>query len=68
MTLEQIRKTDKLFLTPTDVCEVIGCGAYAINVQAHQDAKKLGFPVCVIGTRVRIPTEGFLNWMKGKEV
>ena len=68
MTLEQIRKTEKEFLTPEDVRGVIGCGAYSINVQAHSDPGKLGFPVCVIGRRVRIPKEGFLNWLAGKGV
>lgn len=65
MTLDEIRAADKDFLTPEDVHLVIGCGAYSINVQAHKDPTKLGFPVCVIGRRVRIPRDGFLNWVKG---
>ena len=63
MTLEEIRKSDKDFLTPEDVRGVLGCMPYTINVQAKEDPAKLGFPVCVMGTRVRIPRKGFLHWM-----
>ena len=65
MTIEEIRESDKLMLIPTDVCDVLGCAPYSINVQAKEDPRKLGFPVCVIGTRVRIPREAFLKWMEG---
>ena len=63
MTLEEIRNSDKDFLTPEDVRGVLGCMPYTINVQAKEDPAKLGFPVCVMGTRVRIPRKGFLHWM-----
>lgn len=65
MTLQEIRESDKDFLTPEEAAEVIGCKPYAINVQAKADPSKLGFPVCMIGTRVRIPRRGFLRWMEG---
>lgn len=65
MTLEQIRESDKAFLTPAEAAEALGCRAYAINVQARQDPARLGFPVSVIGRRVRIPRLGFLRWADG---
>ena len=64
MTLEQMRESPAEFLTPEDVAGVIGCKPYAINVQARADAAKLGFPVCMMGTRVRIPRRAFLRWME----
>jgi hypothetical protein len=64
VTLEEMRQSRQMMLTPRDVAEVIGCDPYAINVQARADAGKLGFPVCVTGTRVRIPRMGFLHWME----
>lgn len=64
MTLEQIRNSNEYMLTPEDVREIIGCGPYSINIQAKNDPSKLGFPVCLIGTRVRIPRLGFLHWME----
>lgn len=71
MTLEQIRDCEKAVLTPEDIHDVLGCGAYAINVQAKTNPERLGFPVCMIGNRVKIPRLGFLNWYEyraGKEV
>lgn len=65
MTLDEIRKSGKEFLTPRDVAEVLGCHPYSINVQAKLDIKKLGFPAALIGTRVKIPREGFIRWIMG---
>jgi len=62
MTLTDMRTSDKDFLTPAEVAPVLGCRPDAINQQARQDAGKLGFPVCMMGTRVRIPRLGFLHW------
>lgn len=67
MNLEEIRSSTKDVLTPTDVAPVLGCHPYAINAQAKQDASKLGFPVCLIGTRVKIPRIGFLKWFYGTQ-
>ena len=63
MTLQEIRETEKEFLTPDDIREVLGCSPYSINVQAKEDASKLGFPVMILGTRVKIPRLGFLHWI-----
>lgn len=65
MTIEEIRASDKTVLIPRDVCGVLGCSQYSINVTARQAPEKLGFPVAVIGTRVKIPRTGFLNWWDG---
>jgi len=66
VTLEEIRESGKPMLTPADVAEAMGCDPQFIRVQAHRDPAMLGFPVCVIGSRVKIPREGFLNWYEGK--
>lgn len=65
MTLQEIRESGKEFLTPEEAAEIIGCKPYAINVQAREDQSKLGFPVCVLGSRVRIPRRAFLRWIDG---
>lgn len=67
MTLDEIRKSGKEFLTPKDVAGVLGCHPYSINVQAKEDIRKLGFPAALIGTRVRIPRIGFIRWMEGRK-
>lgn len=65
MTLDEIRSSTKTVLTPEDVCDVLGCKPYSINQQAKANAARLGFPVMIIGTRVKIPRLAFLNFMDG---
>lgn len=70
MTLDEIRESTKDILTPADIADVLGCDKYSINVQVSEDIKNgtnsLRFPWTKIGTRVRIPREGFINFMEGK--
>lgn len=66
MTLAEIEASDKTYLVPTDVAEVLGVNAYSINLQAKDDVRALGFPASKVGTRVRIPRLGFINWFNGK--
>ncbi len=64
MTFQEIVSSDKDFLTPDEVKDVVGCMPYSINIQAKDDPAKLGFPVCIMGTRVKIPRLGFIHWMR----
>lgn len=66
MTLNEMKESTKTMLSPTDVAEVLGCAPYSINVQVKQDPTRLGFPVALIGTRVKIPREAFIRWMEGE--
>ncbi len=67
MTLDDIEALDKQFLVPADVAPCLGVDPYSINLQAHKDPSKLGFPVVIIGTRVKIPKQAFLKYMKGEK-
>ena len=64
-TLQEIKDCPKEMLVPVDVAGVLGCCAYNINLQAQKDPKALGFPVVVIGSRVKIPRRGFIRFMEG---
>ena len=64
MSFQEIVESDKHFLIPADVAEVLGCKPYSINCQAQEDPGKLGFPVCIMGTSVRIPRLAFIHWMQ----
>lgn len=66
MTIEEIRATDKAFLVPADVAPVLRCHPHTINLAAKLAPAQLGFPVCVVGRRVKIPTVGFLRWYEGR--
>ena len=66
MTLDEIRNLDREYLLPREVASILGCKPYAINVWAKQNPAGLGFPTCVIGSRVKIPRRPFLEFMTGK--
>lgn len=66
--LEDLEKIEREFLIPKDVAPILGVDPYNINVQAKQDIERgvnsLGFPVVVIGTRVKIPKRAFIKFMR----
>ena len=64
-TLEEIELCQKTMLAPQDVAGFLHCDAYTINRAAKDAPGLLGFPINVMGTRVRIPKDGFVRWAKG---
>lgn len=65
MTLTEMRISTALFITPAQAAGVLRCDPHSIRVQAHTAPEALGFPVCVIGSRVRIPRIPFLRYVEG---
>lgn len=63
MTLEEIRQSDRPFLLPADVAEVLHCDPQCIRILARTDRDRLGFPVCVVGSRTKIPRVPFLRFL-----
>lgn len=66
MSLDDLRKIDREFLTPAQVAEILNCSAHGIRIWARQRPEQLGFPVCVIGSRTKIPKRPFIQFMEGK--
>lgn len=64
-TLEEIEACQKTMLAPQDVAGFLRCDPYSINIAARTAPEALGFPICKMGTRVRIPREGFVRWARG---
>lgn len=67
MTLAEIKQSDAVFLTPAEVAPLIGCNPNFIRKAAHDAPELIGFPVCVIGTRTRIPRKPFLKFLGEEE-
>lgn len=65
MTIEEIRKSDKVVLTPTDIAPVLGVHPYSIN-KAKKDGT-LEFPATFIGKNLKIPRIPFLKYVEGNE-
>jgi len=66
MTLDEIRNSTKEVLTPAEVAEVLGCDPQDIRLTAKRCPERLGFSVCVIGTRTKIPRRAFIKWIEGQ--
>ena len=64
MTMDEIRKSEKDFLIPADIAEVVRCDPQAIR----EDAKNgtLQFPYLRSGSRTKIPRLAFIAWMEGR--
>lgn len=65
MTIEDLERMTCPTITADIAAKVIDCEAQSIRDQAQHDPKMLGFPVCVMGRRVRIPRMLFINYLRG---
>lgn len=65
MTLEQIKSLDSVMITPAQAAEVLGSDPQWIRIAAREKPHLLGFPVTVIGNRVKIPRLPFVKFMEG---
>lgn len=65
MTIEEIKQSTDAFITPAVAASVIGCDPNNIRLTAKQRPELLGFPVCVIGRRVKIPRLPFIQFVEG---
>ena len=69
MTFSELEASNKDFLVAAEVSEFLGVDPQSLRMQAQMDPDKLGFPVIVCGTRMRIPRLGFLHFVRyGKAV
>ncbi len=66
MTLEEIKASDREMLIPNDIAAALGVNPHSIRLQAQGDPGKLGFNVCVVGSRTLIPRLPFLNFVLGE--
>ena len=66
-TIEEIEALPKTMLVPADVSGYLQCDTYSINIAARDNPEALGFPVIKMGSRVRIPKEGFVRFCRGLE-
>jgi hypothetical protein len=63
MTLEEMKVCGKATLTAADIAPVLDCDPHAIRLAAKKDPDGLGFPVICMGSRVKIPTLPFIEFM-----
>ena len=63
MTLTEIEALEKAVLTCTEIAPVLMANPHTIHLQAVECPEKLGFPVIIVGSRVKIPRIPFLMFM-----
>lgn len=64
MTLKDIENMPDNMLTVEDIAPYVKCDPHQLRIQAQNNPAKLGYPVSVHGTRVQIPREGFVFFMR----
>lgn len=62
-TLEEIEALPGEMLTCTQIARVVGADPQTIHLQATLRPDMLGFPVTVMGKRVKIPKRAFIKFM-----
>jgi len=65
-SLADIEALDCEILTCAQVAPILGANPATIHGQAMERPELLGFPVICAGSRVKIPKQAFLNFMRGK--
>lgn len=63
MTLEEIKASTKLFLTPGDIAPVLGSDPHTVRCTARQRPELLGFEFTFSGNRMKIPRIPFLRFL-----
>lgn len=63
MTLQDIINSDSVYLTPADIAAILGCDPQSIRTQAHKNPQAMGYPIIIIGRRIRIPRIPFLRYL-----
>jgi len=64
MTLADVEKIPKDILTINDVAPYLSVDPNVIRWQAHNEPEKLGFPVIVSKSRVKIPRDAFVFYCR----
>ena len=65
MTLAEIEALPGEVLTCQQIAGVLGANPATIHLQATDRPELLGFPVIVMGSRVKVPKAAFIRFMRG---
>ena len=62
-SLSDLIACEKLFLTPTDICGILGSDPQSIRDTARQYPERIGYPFTFVGRNMKIPRIPFLRFM-----
>ena len=66
MTLEEMKASDKIFLTAADVSECLECDPQTLRLSYREHPELVGFNASMIGKTMRIPRKAFIQWVEGQ--
>lgn len=66
MNLDDLKRIDREWLLAREVAPVLDTDPHSIRVAAKLAPERLGFPVCLVGSRVRIPKKPFIQFWEGR--
>lgn len=66
-TLAEIEALPTEVLTCAQIAPVLGADPHTLHLQATDRPELLGFPVIVMGSRVKIPKRPFLAFMGSRQ-
>ncbi len=67
ITLEDLERLESPVITAAQAAPFLRTDPNLIRWQAHHEPEKLGFPVSVAKSRVKIPRLPFLEFIRGKK-
>jgi len=65
MRVSDLESIDRDYLKVDEVCQILHARPETFRGQAHMDPARIGFPVIVVGSRVKIPKVPFIKFMRG---
>lgn len=64
MTLKEVEALPTEALDVKQICACIGCDPMTFRIRARSNPEQLGFPIIIIGSRIKAPKEAFLKFMR----
>lgn len=64
MSLDELIASKQLTVTMADIAPLLQADAQFLRMQAQRDPSKLGFPVIVVGSHIKVPRLGFIHFMQ----
>lgn len=63
MTIEELKNDNAAIITPKVAAQFLGCDPHWLRLVARQHPERLGFPVCCVQSRVKIPRIPFIHFL-----
>ena len=63
MTIDEMKRSTKQFLIPSDIAEVLESDPHTIRCTARETPELIGYRFTFSGSHMKIPRVPFLRWL-----